>query len=62
MQNVITPLSRADLANNRIRALLARARGRRLTTSERDLYTRLVNEYLAARNAANQPLEIATAA
>ncbi|MBF9071262.1 hypothetical protein [Streptacidiphilus fuscans] len=62
MQNVITPLSRADLANNRIRALLARARGRRLTASERDLYTRLVDEYLAARTAANQPLEIATAA
>ncbi|MEY9873570.1 hypothetical protein ABH931_003059 [Streptacidiphilus sp. MAP12-33] len=47
--HVITPLSRSELANSRIRALVSGARGRALTPSERERYALLLDEYHTAR-------------
>ncbi|MEZ0064869.1 hypothetical protein ABIA32_000857 [Streptacidiphilus sp. MAP12-20] len=60
--DTVTVLSRADLANARIRALLAGAAGRGLDADERRLYARLVDEYLHAKQRERLPAEIAAAA
>lgn len=49
--HVVTPLSPAELANSRIRALVSGARGRALTPSERERYALLLDAYLSARSA-----------
>lgn len=49
--HVLTPLSPAELANSRIRALVSGARGRALTPSERERYALLLDAYLSARRA-----------
>ncbi|SEK95371.1 hypothetical protein [Streptacidiphilus jiangxiensis] len=62
--HVITPLSPAELANSRIRALVSGARGRALTPTERERYALLLDEYHSARQAESQERvrEIAAAA
>jgi hypothetical protein len=62
--HIMTPLSPAELANSRIRALVSGARGRALTPSERERYALLLDEYLAARHAASRAgsLQITVAA
>jgi hypothetical protein len=62
--HVLTPLSPAELANARIRALVSGARGRALTPSERERYALLLDAYLAARGAESRAhaQEIAAAA
>ena len=62
--HVLTPLSPAELANARIRALVSGARGRALTPSERERYALLLDAYLSARSAESRAhaQEIAAAA
>ncbi|WP_037607291.1 hypothetical protein [Streptacidiphilus rugosus] len=60
--DTVTVLSPADLANARIRALLAGASRRGLDADERLLYGRLVDEYLLARQRERLPVQIAVAA
>ncbi|MFC5908947.1 hypothetical protein [Streptacidiphilus monticola] len=52
-------LSRAEVVNARIRALLASAPGGRLSDAQRAQYQSLLDEYLSAARAERGPLELA---